>query len=73
VVEGGAGILGAFFETGLVDEVMAFVAPKLVGAGVGVLSGWSADEISQALRLEGARVRSSGSDALITGRVVYSR
>lgn len=33
LVEGGAGTHGAFFEQGLVDEVWAFIAPRLVGDG----------------------------------------
>jgi len=49
LVEGGAALLGAFFDHGLIDGVSAFVAPKLFGgrrapsavAGKGV--AWAAD------------------------------
>ncbi len=30
-VEGGAGVLGAFFDAGLVDELHTFIAPKVIG------------------------------------------
>jgi diaminohydroxyphosphoribosylaminopyrimidine deaminase/5-amino-6-(5-phosphoribosylamino)uracil reductase len=31
LVEGGAGVLGSFFDAGAVDEIHSFVAPKLIG------------------------------------------
>ncbi|MBM3997070.1 MAG: bifunctional diaminohydroxyphosphoribosylaminopyrimidine deaminase/5-amino-6-(5-phosphoribosylamino)uracil reductase RibD [Planctomycetes bacterium] len=31
LVEGGAGVLGRFFDLGLVDEIHAFIAPKVIG------------------------------------------
>lgn len=41
LVEGGAGLLGALNDTGLIAEVRAFIAPKLVGgvAAPGPLGG----------------------------------
>jgi len=33
MVEGGAGVLQAFFAAGLVDEVWAFIAPRVAGGG----------------------------------------
>jgi diaminohydroxyphosphoribosylaminopyrimidine deaminase/5-amino-6-(5-phosphoribosylamino)uracil reductase len=30
-VEGGAGVLGSFFDAGLVDRLHAFIAPKIIG------------------------------------------
>jgi len=34
MVEGGTGVLRAFFAVGLVDEVWAFIAPRLAGGGL---------------------------------------
>ena len=40
LVEGGAGLLGSLFDAGFVDEVHAFVAPKIVGgAGPSAVGG----------------------------------
>jgi diaminohydroxyphosphoribosylaminopyrimidine deaminase/5-amino-6-(5-phosphoribosylamino)uracil reductase len=46
LVEGGAGVLGSFFDANLVDEIHAFIAPKILGgagakspvAGIGLSS-----------------------------------
>lgn len=39
LVEGGAGLITSFFETGLVDFIHDYTAPKLLGAGI-ALTGW---------------------------------
>lgn len=38
LAEGGSGLLGSLFDGGLVDEVLAFVAPGVVVGGVGAVS-----------------------------------
>jgi diaminohydroxyphosphoribosylaminopyrimidine deaminase/5-amino-6-(5-phosphoribosylamino)uracil reductase len=38
LLEGGPTLAAAFFEADLVDKVLVFVAPKLVGAGQGLLA-----------------------------------
>jgi diaminohydroxyphosphoribosylaminopyrimidine deaminase/5-amino-6-(5-phosphoribosylamino)uracil reductase len=71
LVEGGARLLGALFDAGLVDRVMAFVAPLVVGGSQAPspLAGWGADSMEAALRLQHARTRPVGRDALIEGWV----
>src|SRR5437764_5848076 len=39
LVEGGAGVLGAFFDANVVNEAWVFVAPKVIGAGVPAVAG----------------------------------
>jgi diaminohydroxyphosphoribosylaminopyrimidine deaminase/5-amino-6-(5-phosphoribosylamino)uracil reductase len=53
LVEGGAGVLGSFLDAGLIDEVHAFIAPKMIG-GVRALSpigGLGASRIADAALL----------------------
>ena len=69
IVEGGATISSAFLRSGLVDEVHAYLAPVLLGAGRGVVSGLGISTIGEALRLDDVRTVSLGPDTLVTGRL----
>ncbi len=71
LVEGGATLHGALFDAGLVDHVMAFVAPLIIGgAGApGAVGGAGARLLANAHRLEGVEVRRFGADTLISGYV----
>ena len=73
IVEGGASALGSFFAAGLVDEVVAFIAPKLVGAGIGAIEGWQADGMGEALALDGLTVARHDCDVMVRGRVRYGQ
>lgn len=73
VVEGGAAILGSFFEARLIDEVMIFVAPRFAGEGISAVRGWTIDRIDRGPRLEEIKRRAVGPDTMIAGRVVYPR
>ncbi len=71
LVEGGGRVLGSLFDAGLVDRVVAFVAPVLVG-GVEApipLAGRGVETMEEAVRLTAVRVRQLGSDVVIEGRV----
>lgn len=70
LVEGGAEILGGFFEARAVDEAMVFVAPLIVGgrSALGPVGGHGAGTLQQALRLARWTVEASGEDWLIRGR-----
>jgi diaminohydroxyphosphoribosylaminopyrimidine deaminase/5-amino-6-(5-phosphoribosylamino)uracil reductase len=71
LVEGGAGVLGAFADAGLIDEVWAFVAPVVVG-GAGAVSpvgGAGVGRIAEGLRLSDPRVERCGDDVWVRGRV----
>ncbi len=50
-LEGGPRLAAAFLEAGLVDEVVAYVAPMLIGGGVHAVEGLSVATIADALHL----------------------
>ncbi len=54
--EGGPTLAAAFLRAGVVDEVVAYVAPMLLGAGKSAVGGLGIRTISKALRLEIADV-----------------
>ncbi len=68
IVEGGATVSSAFLRSGLVDEIHAYLAPVLLGAGRGVVTDLGIHTIDDALRLADVRTVSLGPDTLVTGR-----
>ncbi len=71
LVEGGPTLLGALFDAGLVDKVVAFVAPVVLSGATapGPVGGGGISAIADALRLERVRYEHAGNDMMITGYV----
>jgi diaminohydroxyphosphoribosylaminopyrimidine deaminase/5-amino-6-(5-phosphoribosylamino)uracil reductase len=71
LVEGGAGILGSLHDGGLIDEVWAFVAPKLLGGdgAPAAIGGLGSTVVDGAPRLVVEDVATIGEDILIRGLV----
>lgn len=71
LVEGGGEVHGQLVAAGLVDEVVLFVAPKLIGSGgVPLLGGYAGpDKMAEAVALDDVRVERLGDDVCISGRV----
>jgi diaminohydroxyphosphoribosylaminopyrimidine deaminase/5-amino-6-(5-phosphoribosylamino)uracil reductase len=69
LVEGGSEVLGAFFESGLVNEVWAFVAPLIIGGqnAPGPVGGVGFANLTQACRLQSLTIETIGCDFLIRG------
>lgn len=65
-LEGGPTIAGAFWRAGLVDEVVAYVAPVLLGAGRHALGDAGITSIDGALRLQVRDIAQVGTDVRIT-------
>ena len=71
LVEGGATVLGAFFDAGLIDRIVAFVAPVIVGgaSAPGPIGGTGHATIDMAARLSDVETRTVGTDFMLTGRL----
>jgi diaminohydroxyphosphoribosylaminopyrimidine deaminase/5-amino-6-(5-phosphoribosylamino)uracil reductase len=65
-LEGGPRLAGAFCADGLVDEVVAYVAPVLLGAGPSALADAGVPSIADALRLDVTDVTVLDGDVRIT-------
>lgn len=71
LVEGGAKVLGALLDAGEIDEVHAFIAPKLIGgSGPSPLRGEGRALMADALRLKSPKVERVGEDVYVSGRVM---
>ncbi|MFK7804257.1 MAG: bifunctional diaminohydroxyphosphoribosylaminopyrimidine deaminase/5-amino-6-(5-phosphoribosylamino)uracil reductase RibD [Anaerolineae bacterium] len=71
MVEGGGQVLGSFFAAKAVDEVWAFIAPKIIGGNdaPGPIGGVGISELQSALTLENMKVRQLDHDLWIRGNV----
>jgi diaminohydroxyphosphoribosylaminopyrimidine deaminase/5-amino-6-(5-phosphoribosylamino)uracil reductase len=63
LLEGGPTLAAAFVRAGLVDEVVAYVAPMLLGAGLCAVGDLGIATIGDALRLEVVDVTTLGAGA----------
>lgn len=71
LLEGGAGLAWGFVRAGLLDEVMYFFAPKLIGGrdAPAMIGGQGFARMDQALLLERPAIRRLGDDLLLSARV----
>lgn len=65
-LEGGATLAAAFLREGLVDELIAYVAPVLLGAGRPLVGDLGIGTLAQALRFDLVDVTRVGSDVRLT-------
>ena len=71
LVEGGAGLLGGFFDAGEVDEMHTFIAPKIIGgeAALSPLHGVGIADMANARPLRKVEIKQVGEDIYIHGLV----
>ena len=69
LVEGGANLAGSFVRERLVDRVVGYHAPALLGAGPPVLSDAGVTTLAAALRLRLEDVRQLGTDVRVVATV----
>ena len=72
LLEGGPTLAGSFLQAGLVDRVVGYLAPVLLGDGSPALSGAGVGTISQAHRLRLDDVTRIGDDVRLTLRPAVS-
>jgi len=71
LVEGGGSLVGSLFDEALVDKVLFFIAPKIIGGrnAVSSVMGKGVARIDEAIKLERISLRRMGEDFLIEGYV----
>jgi len=68
IIEGGAGVAGAFLRAGLVDKASFFIAPLILGSdALGAVSGAGPLTVPEAARLRDVETRRHGDDVEVTG------
>ena len=71
LLEGGSTLAGAALQAQLIDQLMIFIAPKLVGGQTdfGIFTGPGCEKLADAVRLTELRHEGSGEDVLLTGEI----
>lgn len=71
LIEGGGAVIGSALRAGIVDKMILFLAPRILGGddGVPICRGPGADRIESGISLETPRVRRFGADVMIEGYI----
>jgi diaminohydroxyphosphoribosylaminopyrimidine deaminase/5-amino-6-(5-phosphoribosylamino)uracil reductase len=71
LVEGGGQLAGSLLDAKLVDKVMFFIAPKIIGGNESILSvsGKGVSKITDALKLQEVKIKTAGEDLLVEGLI----
>jgi len=71
LVEGGGVLFGSLFDRRLVDKVIAFIAPIIIGGAEAktAVAGGGVDRVADSFRLERVRVEKFGDDLMVSGYV----
>ena len=71
LVEGGSQVNGSFLDQGLVDKVLFFFSPKLIGdrRAPGIFDGNGVRSLKKAIKINELRMKKVGGDILLEGYV----
>jgi diaminohydroxyphosphoribosylaminopyrimidine deaminase/5-amino-6-(5-phosphoribosylamino)uracil reductase len=71
LVEGGGILLGSLFDCKLVDKVLAFIAPIIIGGKEAktAVSGKGVDKVVDSFKLERVSLEKLGEDVMLSGYV----
>lgn len=71
LVEGGGILLGSMFDHGLVDKVIAFIAPVIIGGTEAkpAVAGKGVETMMEAMRLHRVTVEKFGDDVMVSGYI----
>ena len=72
LLEGGATLNFSALQEGIVDEVVSFVAPKIIGGSVAKtpVGGEGIDTMENAIELNEMELKQLGNDLMITGKII---
>ena len=74
IVEGGGTLIGSLFDERLVDKILFFISPKIIGGkdAVSSVMGNGVKRIAQAIKLRDLKIRRFGEELLVAANVNYS-
>jgi diaminohydroxyphosphoribosylaminopyrimidine deaminase/5-amino-6-(5-phosphoribosylamino)uracil reductase len=71
LVEGGGTLIGSLFDEGLVDKVLFFISPKIIGGkeAISSVAGGGIAQVDKSIKLKKVKLKRLGEDFLIEGYV----
>jgi len=68
-VEGGSQVNGSFLDEGLIDKLLFFLSPKLLGdhQALGIFAGRGVTRLEEAVAIKKIKTRRIGEDILLEG------
>ena len=71
LVEGGGTLIGSLFDEGLVDKILFFISPKIIGGKEAISSvmGKGITQVDKSIKLKKVRLKHIGEDFLLEGYV----
>lgn len=70
LLEGAGGLAGSAVDAGIVDRVMFFIAPKIVGGSRSAITGFAVKKMAEALEVKNVVINQIGPDLLIEGDII---
>lgn len=71
MVEAGSGLVNSLIKERLADELILFIAPKILGQGLPWVTDLGLRSLDSAFKLENIQIQCFGGDIMIQGRLVY--
>ena len=65
MIEGGSELNSSAIKAGIVDKILMFAAPKLIGNGLGAIGNLGIDKINKAINLRNQVVKKIGKDVFV--------
>ena len=71
LVEGGSVLFGSLFDAGLIDKVIVFISPVIIGGREAktAVAGSGVDNIADACKLESIKIERYGEDLMLSGYI----
>lgn len=70
MVEGGRKIFSSFLREGLVDKLLYFIAPKIIGKGIGPFDELEVSSLDSSIKINEFTLRKVGEDILLEGYMI---
>ncbi|MDP7244701.1 MAG: bifunctional diaminohydroxyphosphoribosylaminopyrimidine deaminase/5-amino-6-(5-phosphoribosylamino)uracil reductase RibD [Flavobacteriales bacterium] len=69
MIEGGAELSGNAIKEGIVDKLLIFTAPKIIGNGLGPIKNLGIKKVNKAIKLKNILTKKIGKDFLVEGNL----
>jgi len=69
MIEGGAELSGNAIKERIVDKILIFTAPKIIGNGLGPIKNLGIKKVNKAIKLKNISTKNIGKDLLVEGNI----